>query len=150
QHAPGTAVQGDRRRDAEAVRPHLSLHRDRARHRSRRTRRLGRARGRRRLLRPGSLRPRLPRVHGADADALPRRPATLPARAPRPCARQLAASRRLIFYKTCGSRDATMGPMGKVVMYSTVSVDGFIADENDQPGPLFDWLTSGDVPLDET
>ena len=25
-------------------------------------------------------------------------------------------------------------------MYSTVSVDGFIADENDQPGPLFDWL----------
>ena len=40
--------------------------------------------------------------------------------------------------------------MGKVVMYSTVSVDGFIADEHDQPGPLFDWLTSGDVPLDET
>jgi len=31
-----------------------------------------------------------------------------------------------------------------------VSVDGFIADENDQPGPLFDWLSSGDVPLDET
>ena len=40
--------------------------------------------------------------------------------------------------------------MAKVVMYSTVSVDGFIADENDQPGPLFDWLTSGDVPLDES
>src|SRR3954452_1110884 len=40
--------------------------------------------------------------------------------------------------------------MGKVVMYSTVSVDGFIADEHDQPGPLFDWLSSGDVPLDET
>ena len=39
--------------------------------------------------------------------------------------------------------------MGKVVMYSTMSVDGFIADENDQPGPLFDWLSSGDVPLDE-
>lgn len=33
-------------------------------------------------------------------------------------------------------------------MYSSVSVDGFIADENDQPGPLFDWLVSGDVPLD--
>jgi dihydrofolate reductase len=33
-------------------------------------------------------------------------------------------------------------------MYSSVSVDGFIADEYDQPGPLFDWLTSGDVPLD--
>ena len=40
--------------------------------------------------------------------------------------------------------------MGKVVMYSSVSVDGFIADENDQPGPLFDWLLSGDVPLDES
>ena len=35
-------------------------------------------------------------------------------------------------------------------MYSSVSVDGFIADENDQPGPLFDWLLSGDVPLDES
>jgi hypothetical protein len=40
--------------------------------------------------------------------------------------------------------------MGKVVLYSTVSVDGFIAGEHDQPGPLFDWLSSGDVPLDET
>lgn len=35
-------------------------------------------------------------------------------------------------------------------MYASVSVDGFIADEDDQPGPLFDWLTSGDVPLDES
>src|SRR3954466_1379537 len=40
--------------------------------------------------------------------------------------------------------------MGTVVMYGSVSVDGFIADEDDQPGPLFDWLTSGDVPLDES
>jgi hypothetical protein len=40
--------------------------------------------------------------------------------------------------------------MGKVVVYASVSVDGFIADENGQPGPLFDWLTSGDVPLDES
>jgi len=40
--------------------------------------------------------------------------------------------------------------VGKVVMYASVSVDGFIADENDQPGPLFDWLTSGDVPLDDS
>ena len=40
--------------------------------------------------------------------------------------------------------------MGKVVMYSSVSVDGFIADDDDQPGPLFDWMSSGDVPLDET
>lgn len=40
--------------------------------------------------------------------------------------------------------------MGNVVMYASVSVDGFIADETDQPGPLFDWLLSGDVPLDES
>lgn len=40
--------------------------------------------------------------------------------------------------------------MGKVVMYGTVSVDGFIADGNDDPGPLFDWLTEGDVRLDDS
>ncbi len=40
--------------------------------------------------------------------------------------------------------------MGDAVMYASVSVDGFIADENDQPGPLFDWLVSGDVPLDSS
>ena len=38
--------------------------------------------------------------------------------------------------------------MGTVVMYGTVSVDGFIANEMDQPGPLFDWLSNGEVPLD--
>ncbi|MFI7157290.1 dihydrofolate reductase family protein [Micromonospora chalcea] len=40
--------------------------------------------------------------------------------------------------------------MGTVVLYSSVSVDGFVADDNDQPGPLFDWLTSGGVPLDDS
>ncbi|UVE93993.1 dihydrofolate reductase family protein [Dietzia sp. B32] len=40
--------------------------------------------------------------------------------------------------------------MGTVVMYGSVSVDGFIADADDQPGPLFDWLTGGDVPLDDS
>lgn len=40
--------------------------------------------------------------------------------------------------------------MAKVVMYGSVSVDGLVADENDQPGPPFDWLSSGDVPLDES
>jgi dihydrofolate reductase len=40
--------------------------------------------------------------------------------------------------------------MGKVVMNASVSVDGFIAAENDDPGPLFEWLVSGDVPLDDT
>jgi dihydrofolate reductase len=39
--------------------------------------------------------------------------------------------------------------VGKVVMNASVSIDGFIADESDQPGPLFDWLLGGDVPLDE-
>lgn len=40
--------------------------------------------------------------------------------------------------------------MVKVVMYGSVSVDGFVADDNDQPGQLFDWLSGGDVPLDES
>jgi dihydrofolate reductase len=36
--------------------------------------------------------------------------------------------------------------MGKTVMgCAAVSLDGFIADENDEVGPLFDWLGSGDV-----
>jgi dihydrofolate reductase len=35
-------------------------------------------------------------------------------------------------------------------MYASVSVDGFIADADDQPGPLFDWLLSGNVPLDDS
>ncbi|MGN7800484.1 dihydrofolate reductase family protein [Leifsonia sp. 22587] len=40
--------------------------------------------------------------------------------------------------------------MGDVVVYGSVSVDGFIADQDDQPGPLFDWLLNGDVPLDDS
>ena len=40
--------------------------------------------------------------------------------------------------------------MGKVVMNASVSVDGFIAAENDDPGPIFEWLVSGDVPLDDS
>jgi len=34
-------------------------------------------------------------------------------------------------------------------MYGSVSVDGFVADPDGRPGPLFDWLTAGDVPLDD-
>jgi dihydrofolate reductase len=34
-------------------------------------------------------------------------------------------------------------------MHNVVSVDGFIADADDQVGPLFDWYNNGDVPLDE-
>ncbi|NYJ01728.1 dihydrofolate reductase [Nocardioides thalensis] len=40
--------------------------------------------------------------------------------------------------------------MGRVVMNASVSVDGFIAAENDDPGPIFEWLVSGDVPLDDS
>ena len=35
--------------------------------------------------------------------------------------------------------------MGNVVMHNVVSVDGFIADEDDQVGPLFDWYFNGDT-----
>ncbi len=46
--------------------------------------------------------------------------------------------------------EAEASPAGKVVMYASVSVDGYIAAHDDQPGPLFDWLTSGEVPLDDS
>jgi len=39
--------------------------------------------------------------------------------------------------------------MGSVVMHSVASVDGFIADENDDVGPLHDWYFSGDTPITE-
>jgi dihydrofolate reductase len=39
--------------------------------------------------------------------------------------------------------------MGTVMMHAAVSVDGFIADENDQVGPLFDYYGNGDVALVE-
>src|SRR5262245_4474120 len=39
--------------------------------------------------------------------------------------------------------------MSKVVMHNVVSVDGFIADERDDIGPLFDWYFNGDRPLAE-
>jgi dihydrofolate reductase len=35
--------------------------------------------------------------------------------------------------------------MGKTVMGGVVSLDGFIADDNDDVGPLFDWYGNGDV-----
>ena len=35
--------------------------------------------------------------------------------------------------------------MGNVIMHNVVSVDGFIADENDEVGPLFDWYGNGDT-----
>ena len=37
--------------------------------------------------------------------------------------------------------------MATVIMHAVVSVDGFIADENDDVGPLFEWYFNGDVPI---
>jgi dihydrofolate reductase len=37
--------------------------------------------------------------------------------------------------------------MSTVVMHNVVSVDGFIADENDEVGPLFEWYFNGDHAL---
>ena len=37
--------------------------------------------------------------------------------------------------------------MATVVMHAVVSVDGFIADEHDDVGPLFEWYFNGDVPI---
>jgi dihydrofolate reductase len=35
--------------------------------------------------------------------------------------------------------------MGKVIVQASMSLDGFIADTNDQVGPLFDWFDNGEV-----
>jgi dihydrofolate reductase len=39
--------------------------------------------------------------------------------------------------------------MSTVVMHNVVSVDGFIADDNDDIGPLFEWYSNGDTELVE-
>jgi dihydrofolate reductase len=39
--------------------------------------------------------------------------------------------------------------MATVTMHAVVSVDGFIADESDDVGPLFDWYFNGDQPVVE-
>jgi dihydrofolate reductase len=46
----------------------------------------------------------------------------------------------------CKLQDDERTNMGKTIMgVAAVSLDGFIADDNDDVGPLFDWLGSGDV-----
>jgi dihydrofolate reductase len=37
--------------------------------------------------------------------------------------------------------------VGSVILHSVVSVDGFIADPDDDVGPLHDWYFSGDTPI---
>lgn len=37
--------------------------------------------------------------------------------------------------------------MSRVFMHAVVSVDGFIADANDEVGPLFDWYFNGDAEI---
>ncbi|WP_405797493.1 dihydrofolate reductase family protein [Streptomyces longwoodensis] len=37
--------------------------------------------------------------------------------------------------------------MGTVILHSVVSVDGFIADDEGDVGPLHEWYFSGDVPI---
>jgi dihydrofolate reductase len=39
--------------------------------------------------------------------------------------------------------------MSTVVTHAVVSVDGFIADTQDEVGPLFDWYFNGEVPIVE-
>jgi len=39
--------------------------------------------------------------------------------------------------------------VGTVIMHNVVSVDGFIADESDDVGPLHEWYFSGDTPIRE-
>jgi dihydrofolate reductase len=47
-------------------------------------------------------------------------------------------------------RKETRGePVGTVIMHNVVSVDGFIPDQHDDPGPLHDWYFSGDTSINE-
>ena len=39
--------------------------------------------------------------------------------------------------------------MSMVMVHAVVSADGFIADRNDEVGPLFDWYGNGDVPIEK-
>ena len=39
--------------------------------------------------------------------------------------------------------------MATVVLHAVVSVDGYLADENDDVGPLFDWYFNGDAAIVE-
>jgi dihydrofolate reductase len=39
--------------------------------------------------------------------------------------------------------------VGTVIMHNVVSVDGFIADKDDNVGPLHEWYFSGDTPITE-
>ena len=39
--------------------------------------------------------------------------------------------------------------MGTVIMHSVASLDGFIADQRDDVGPLHDWYFNGDTPITE-
>lgn len=40
--------------------------------------------------------------------------------------------------------------MSTVIMHNVMSLDGFIADDNDDPGLLHEWYFSGDTPLTPT
>ena len=40
--------------------------------------------------------------------------------------------------------------MSTVVMHNVVSVDGYIADDNDDVGPLFEWYSNGDVEVGDS
>lgn len=48
---------------------------------------------------------------------------------------------------TTGGMHGERCSVGTVIMHNVVSVDGFIADRNDDVGPLHEWYFSGDTPI---
>src|SRR5215212_8119112 len=54
---------------------------------------------------------------------------------------------RLLCRKEHNMSEVIGGAMSTVVMHNAVSVDGFIADEKDDVGPLFEWYFNGDMPI---
>ena len=143
QHVFGEAVQGGRRRHAEAAGSQLPLHRHRAGARRRRTDRLGRRCRWRGLLRPGPLRAtssgsspgsRRPGTSKSGGDSCAIIPTTCwMAGRCRPI--DFLQDRQLTTRQTWSQSQAEEEPMGKVVMNASVSVDGFIAARTTIPDP---------------
>src|SRR5690242_10132180 len=64
--------------------------------------------------------------------------------ATRPVRGPLSGQQCATWADTDRTEEADDRHMGQVIMHAVVSVDGYIADSNDDVGPLFDWYFNGE------
>jgi hypothetical protein len=88
------------------------------------------------------FRPRVPGVHRPHADPVRRSPAAVPARSSR--------ARLSPRHPNLGAPQSRGEPRGQGSHVRVGLGRRLRRGRDDQPGPLFDWLSSGDVPLDES